>query len=85
MIWKSIVKSFNIIDYCLAWRIGAHSHVHIGVDPWFGCSDHDILPPHLVVFLTSYGIKFLNQIVNVEHSSLMGEHWLTMRELNILD
>jgi hypothetical protein len=62
IIWKAVTKSFSVVGDDLAWRIGRGTKVWIGVDPWPGSGNSQILPNEIIENIHDNGIFFLNQI-----------------------
>ena len=62
VIWKVIVKSFNLIENNLAWDVGNGESVLIGRDPWLGCTQQHLLPLHVIEALSHVGITTLNHL-----------------------
>ena len=48
VIWKAVVKSFDVIEDSLAWNIGNGRKMRVGEDPWVGCNQHHRLTENLV-------------------------------------
>ena len=63
MIWKAIVKSFNLIENNLAWDVGNGESVLIGRDPWLGSTHQYLLPLDVIEALGHVGITTLNHLV----------------------
>ena len=36
VIWKAVVKSFDVIESNLAWNVGNDRKLRVGEDPWVG-------------------------------------------------
>ena len=62
MIWKAIVKSFNLIENSLAWDVGNGESVLIGRDPWLGYTHQHLLPLDVIEALGHAGITTLNHL-----------------------
>eukprot|EP00253_Pinus_taeda_P007705 PITA_07705 len=75
VIWKVTTEAFKVIEQGLAWRVGNGESVRIGRDPWVGCSEGFALSPDLLTHLDEKGIKSLNQIANMNQSSIWGQPW----------
>lgn len=78
-----IVDSFRFIKAKLAWNIGNGEKFIIGLDPWVGCNEGYELPRDLFVFLNNQGIFSLNQVANVEASSMWHQGWKIFIDLHL--
>jgi hypothetical protein len=43
IIWKVVIKDFDLIENGLVWRIGLGNLVRIGLDPWDGSNQEHII------------------------------------------
>ena len=48
VIWKAVVKSFDVIEDSLGWNIGNGRKMRVGEDPWVGCNQQHRLIRNLV-------------------------------------
>ena len=69
----------------LLWCIGNGSQVRIGLDPWPGSGNAQILPEGLVQYLNNRGIKYLAQIGDQQRSSIFSQAWITDRQWQLTD
>lgn len=83
VIWKATVDAFKIIEQGLAWQVGNGECVRIGKDPWVGCNDLYALSPGLLDHLASKGINHLSQIENPRLSSIWGQGWKSVADLDL--
>lgn len=67
----------------MAWRSDTRKQVRIEIDPWFGSRNRYILPLDLVKFLNEHGKILINQISDLENTSLWGQGWLSALALNL--
>jgi len=51
IIWKVVLKYFDLVEEGLAWKIGNGTQVRLGVDPWPGSGHAHILPHDLLAHL----------------------------------
>ena len=82
VIWKAVVKSFNLIGPNLAWNVGNGRCVWIGVDPWVGCTQKHILPAHTVASLRERNIIYLHQLAILGLQDIWVRSW---RQASFLD
>lgn len=83
VIWKTTTEALKVIEQGLAWRVGNGETLRIGRDPWVGCSEGFALPPDLLTHLDDGGITSLNQIANMEQSSIWGQSWKSEEVLGL--
>ena len=62
VIWKAVIKSFNVIEDALMWKVGNVRRVRVGIDPWLGSDGHFRLSKQLVASLRHQGVHFLFQL-----------------------
>ena len=67
----------------MAWQVGNGENLRIGRDPWVGCNESFTLSPGLIAHLESKGISCLNQIANIGQSSIWGQAWKSIADLEI--
>ena len=48
VIWKEVVKAFDVIEDSLAWNLGNGRKLKVGEDPWVGCNQQHRLSENLV-------------------------------------
>lgn len=70
IIWKAIVKSFQLIGNWLVLKVGDEHRVHLGEDPWFDCRGSFELFEKLIVFLREKGLFTLSHVVDINSSSI---------------
>ena len=51
VIWKAVIKSFDVIGENLFWKVGNGRRVRVGEDPWLGCNGKFRLSEPLVASL----------------------------------
>ena len=64
MVWKVVIRPYDLIGGGLAWRVGNERKVRISSDPWARCGKKHILPTNLQNLLHGHGIFYLNQITD---------------------
>ena len=62
VVWKAVVKHFNLVGSSLVWRISNGRMVRIGIDPWVGCGGNRVLPEELRLHLEARGCLFIADI-----------------------
>lgn len=82
-IWKATIEAFQVIEQGLSWKVGNGENIHIGRDPWVGCSENFALSHGLIRHLASKGIVYLKQVEKIGASSIWGQAWKSGEELNI--
>lgn len=48
IMWKALIKAFDLVGGGIAWKVGIDRSIRVGVDPWAGCGWNHILPNHLI-------------------------------------
>ena len=62
VIWKAVVKYFELIGSNLTWNVGNGRRAWIGVDPWVGSNQNHILPIRMVEALREQDIIYISQL-----------------------
>jgi len=85
MIWKAVVKSFQLIESKLAWNVGNGQKLLVGRDPWMGCTYDHTLPGFVVEALRRRGIVSLSQLAVPRPDGLWFQRWRRADSLGLSD
>ena len=85
VVWKVVVKHFDLVGSGLVWRIGNGRRVRLGIDPWVGCGRDRVLPEEMRLHLVTRGCLFITDIEDQENSSLWHQGWISAQRLDIHD
>jgi hypothetical protein len=83
IMWKALVKYFEVISQGLAWKVGRGNSLRLGRDPWVGATGQHLLPQNLIDRLHERGIFHLIQIADEQHSSIWSQGWQDAQALNL--
>lgn len=75
--WKSIIKSFHLVEEHLAWNVGDGNSVRIGLDPWLGNGLQHLLPQNIREHLAEQGILHLNQVTDPRGTTIWRQAWMS--------
>ena len=81
--WKAVQRAFDVVGNSLAWQVGSGNSLHIGRDPWAGCSREHILPDDIFTTLKRNGYFHLSQLVDPTHTTLWQQGWKSGRTLEL--
>jgi hypothetical protein len=83
IIWKALVKYFQVVGEGLAWRVGNGLRVRIGTDPWPGSGRGHLLPQPLIEVLHDRGFYYLEQIVDRDMTTIWSQAWKRVDQLGL--
>jgi len=75
IIWKAIVRAFDLVGDNLAWRVGNGHKFLLGRDVWVG-GDQVVLSEELCAALSHRGCTFLYQVADPVASTFWNQGWL---------
>ena len=75
VIWKAVVKTFDVIEDSLAWNIGNGRRMRVGVDPWASCNRLFILSVILVESLRQHDVIYLFQLDSPIPENRWSQYW----------
>jgi hypothetical protein len=85
IIWKAVIKAFELIGNGLAWRIGSGRMVWIGLDPWAGSNHGHLLNVGTRLLLARGGYIHLAQVGDPTTTNIWQQGWLTGWRLRLND
>jgi len=77
VVWKALIKNFDLIGSGLVWRVGNGRSARLGLDPWVGSEGAHTLSDGLRRQLRAGGLIFLADVAAPEVSTLWHQGWLT--------
>lgn len=80
IIWKAMIKAFDLVGSGLAWNVGDGRRVRLSMDPWVESGRAHILP---VLFWPVRGYHFLSQVVDTNSTSIWQQGWLAVPGLEL--
>jgi hypothetical protein len=83
IIWKALIKYFQVVGEGLAYKVGNGQRVRIGADPWPGSERGHVLPQQLINILHNRGIFHLDQIVDRDKTTLWNQAWKSVEQLGL--
>jgi hypothetical protein len=81
--WRALIQAFPMIGKHLAWKVDNGTHVRIGSDTIVKCGDNVFLAEDLKLDLCLKGYCTLNQVANMETSSIWAQNWYSTMELEL--
>jgi hypothetical protein len=85
IIWKALIKAFDLVGTGLVWRVGSGRLVRLGLDPWPGCQLGHILLEGLRQRLASGGFFHLAQVSDPLTSNMWHQGWMAGHRLGLLE
>jgi hypothetical protein len=85
IIWKALIKDFDLVGMGLVWRVGNGCLVRLGLDPWPGCQLGHILPEGLRQRLALGGFFHLAQVGDPLTTNMWHQGWLAGHRLGLLE
>lgn len=83
LVWCAIINSIDYIRKGLAWRVGSSNRIRIRKDPWSSCGNTHSLSLGLILFLGQAGISTLDNIIDLENTTIFSQSWKLASDLNI--
>ena len=83
IIWKALIKAFEVIRNGLAWRVGNGQQFIIGKDPWAGCGMSHLLSDPLKNFLQREGLTFLSQVADQASTTFWNQGWMSGIDIGV--
>lgn len=84
VMWKAILKAFEVVGNGLAWRVGSGHLLRIGLDPWAGCFREHLLNADLRSWLEQGGYFYLAQVGDPNSTNLWSQAWKIGRMLGLV-
>lgn len=79
--WRSLLKSFPLINQHLGWTVGRGTQVYVGIDPILGLGGDYKLSHDLISALHRFDIYVLKQASSLHISGFT--HWSSPNELRL--
>ena len=75
--------AFPILRSFLAWKVGIGSNVKVGADAIIFCNRNSYLLEVIINYLWVNGKLTLNQVANLEETTLWRQYWLSTDNLDL--
>jgi hypothetical protein len=85
IIWKVVIKAFDLIGNSLVWRVGSGRLVRLGLDPWAGSKRGHLLNVGTRIRLEHGGFFNLAQVGDPTQTTIWHQGWMSGQRLGLLD
>jgi hypothetical protein len=85
IIWKALIKDFDLVGNGLVWRVGSGRLVRLGLDPWSGCQLGHLLSAGIRHRLAQGGFYYLAQVGDPLQTNMWHQGWMSRHMLGLLE